>query len=58
MSVQEIARSLTETKHYCEYCTLVPISDGEQYCLGCLSEILSYLAHIWDEQVAVEKGLY
>jgi len=43
---------------YCEHCRVVPINDGDKYCLGCAQEITDRLAEEYKERIAVERGLY
>ena len=48
---------INESEH-CEYCKVVPISTGDKYCIGCLNDIVEYLANVWREQIQTEKGWY
>lgn len=43
--------SLQLTIDVCECCTVVPVKVGEKYCVGCINDIVTYLAasYIADE---------
>lgn len=45
-------------KTYCENCQIVPINKDDKYCMACLNDIVNYLAAVYSEQLAVEKGWY
>jgi hypothetical protein len=49
---------ITEDKVYCDNCQIVPITEGDKYCLPCLNDILEYLACEAQQQLAIEKGWY
>ena len=56
-SIVETGVIVTE-KTYCENCQIVPVSEGDKYCLPCLNDIVEYLARERQEQTQVEKGWY
>jgi len=52
-------REIQTSKVYCEYCMVVPIERGDdKYCIGCVNDIIAYLAQEWNEQALIDRGLY
>jgi len=50
--------SAVEMVEYCESCGVVQIAVGDKYCDGCVNAVIEYLAARFDEQIAVDGGLY
>lgn len=50
--------TVADLAEYCEMCTVIAVQENEKYCLGCLNEITCDLAIQFDEQNAVDRGLY
>lgn len=50
--------SVRDNQEYCAMCTVVAVADGDKYCLACANEITEALALKFNEQVAVDGGLY
>ena len=47
-----------ELAEYCEHCGVVQIAVDDKYCDGCVNALVEYLAVRFDEQIAVDGGLY
>lgn len=53
-----MALDLGMTDGYCEHCTVVPVAEGDKYCDGCANEVCEYLAMVYMETMASERGWY
>lgn len=43
---------------FCEYCTVVPVAQGDKYCLYCTQVLTDDMALAWQEQQACDNGAY
>lgn len=43
---------------FCEWCTVIPVQEGDKYCAACANEVVEYLAERFEESIRIEKGWY